>query len=253
MKRQSANRSAHVAPSIARAALARDCARRMLRPLLRVLIATGLSQQALIDVCTRSVERLSRRATATRIKALSRHEPLEHIVAHWANNAGYLESGKPMRLRIVGKRPSFETLVKSVAPSLSASVALGALRRRRVVKVTKTGDVELLSRFCPARSNGVVDIELVTKMAIDFLRTYELNLLENPRMGEGLFQRFAQKHNSDERLAPIFNRHVREQGQLFLENIDEWLVRHQPKRASTRRRKKVRLGVGIYVINEALR
>lgn len=225
----------------------------MLRPLLRVLLATGLSKRALIDVCARSVERLSRRATAARIRALPHYEPLVNIVAHWANNVGYLESGKPMRLRMVGKRPSFETLVKSVAPSLSASTVLGALRRRRIVKVNRTGDVELLSRFCPARSNGAVDIESVTKMAIDFLRTYELNLLENPRMGEGLFQRFAQKHNSDERLAPVFNRHVREQGQLFLESIDEWLVRHQPKRGSTRRKKKVRLGVGIYVINEALR
>jgi hypothetical protein len=121
------------------------------------------------------------------------------------------------------------------------------------VKLHRTGYVELLSRFFPARSKGAVDIELITKMAIDFLRTYELNLLDNPRMGEGLFQRYAQKTNSDERLAPIFNRYVRSQGQLFLESIDEWLVRHQPKKTSTRPKKRVRLGVGLYVINEALR
>ena len=225
----------------------------MLKPLLRVLLATGLSQSELVDICARSVDRLSESATPVRLRSLPHHEHLVNIIAHWVNNTAYLESGKPMRLRIVGKRPSFEGLVRSVSPSFSPSLVLGALKRRRVVRVHRSGEVELLSRFCPGRSNGAVDIELITKMAIDFLRTFELNLLENPRMGEGLFQRFAQKVNSDKRLAPVFNRHVREQGQLFLENIDEWLVRHQPKRASTRPKKRVRLGVGIYVINEALR
>jgi hypothetical protein len=90
-------------------------------------------------------------------------------------------------------------------------------------------------------------------MAMDFLRTYELNLLKNPPMGHGLFQRYAQMLDSDARLAPTFNKYVRDQGQLFLETIDEWLVRHQPRKASGRQKKRVRLGVGIYVINEALR
>jgi hypothetical protein len=111
----------------------------------------------------------------------------------------------------------------------------------------------LLSRFQPARLNGAVDIETITRMAIDFLRTYELNLLKSPPMGQGLFQRYAQMPNSDARLAPTFNKYAREQGQIFLEAIDEWLVRHQPRKRSTRPRKRVRLGVGIYVINEALR
>ena len=225
----------------------------MLRPLLRVLLATGLSRQQLIDVCERSVQRLSDRAKPVRLKSLPHHEPLEQLVARWANHPAYLDAGKPIRLRIGGKKPSFRSLVKSVAPSLTSALVLRALKRRRIVRVDGNGGIELLSRFCPARSNGAVDIEVITKMAIDFLRTYELNLLKNPRMGRGLFQRYAQKLNSDTRLAPEFNRFVREQGQLFLETVDEWLVRHQPKRSSLRRKKNVRLGVGIYVINEALR
>lgn len=225
----------------------------MLRPLLRVLLATGLTRRQLIEVCERGVQGLSERAELVRLKSLPHHEPLEQLVAHWANHPAYLDAGKPMRLRVRGKKPCFQSLVNSVAPSLSSSVVLRALKRRRIVKVDRSGRIELLSRFCPARSNGAVDIEVITKMAIDFLRTYELNLLKNPRMGRGLFQRYAQKLNSDVRLAPEFNRYVREQAQLFLETVDEWLVRHQPKRSALRRKKNVRLGVGIYVINEALR
>ncbi|HSD75735.1 MAG TPA: hypothetical protein VLB75_13280, partial [Steroidobacteraceae bacterium] len=113
--------------------------------------------------------------------------------------------------------------------------------------------IELLMRYSPARARGAVDIELFTTMTIDFLRALEFNLLENPRFGEGLFQRRAHKVNSDARLAPVFNRYVREQGQLFLESVDEWLIRHQPATRRGQRRRKVRLGVGVYVINETLR
>jgi hypothetical protein len=108
-------------------------------------------------------------------------------------------------------------------------------------------------RYTPARTRGKVDIEIFTSMTTDFLRALEFNLVNNPRLGEGLFQRRAAKVNSDARLAPVFNRYVREQGQLFLESVDEWLTRHQPKQKRGQRRRKVRLGVGVYVINEALR
>ena len=89
-------------------------------------------------------------------------------------------------------------------------------------------------------------------MTIDFLRTHEFNFLRNPRRGHGLFQRIAHKRDSDARIAPQFNRYIRERGQQFLEAMDDWLYRHRPKRAG-RQRKKVRLGVGMYVINESLR
>jgi hypothetical protein len=107
--------------------------------------------------------------------------------------------------------------------------------------------------YTPARAHGAFSVDLFAKMTIDFLRALEFNLLSNPRLGDGLFQRRAHKVNADARLAPVFNKYVREQGQLFLESVDEWLIRHQPATKRGQRRKKVRLGVGVYVINEALR
>jgi hypothetical protein len=225
----------------------------MLRPLLRVLLATGLSRKQLIEVCETNILQLSGASSRSHFRALPHMEPLEHILAQWANNPVYLDAGKPMRLKMRGRRPSFSSLVKSVAPGLPPTIVLRALKRHRLVRFDRSGRVVLLSRFHPARLNGAVDIETIARMAIDFLRTYELNLLKNPPMGHGLFQRYAQMLDSDARLAPTFNKYAREQGQLFLESIDEWLVRHQPRKSSRRPRKRVRLGVGIYVINEALR
>ncbi len=253
MRRSSVRGTTRQSRSAEQTRKVRDCANKMLRPLLRVLLAAGLDTQQLVEVCAKNVQRLSERAMPVQIKSLPHCDRLEHIVAHWANHPTYLDRGKPMRLPIKGRKPSFQSLVMSVAPSLSSSFVLHALKRIRVVRVANDGKVELRSRFYPTRLDGAVDIELVTKMTADFLRTHEFNILKNPRMGRGLFQRIAHKQNSDASLAPVFNRYVRKQGQMFLEAVDEWLVRHQPRKSKARPRKRVRLGVGIYVINEALR
>lgn len=242
--------SAHIEKQ-ARRTLA--CARAMLRPLLRVLLAAGVSERELALICTRLISKHSNTRGLARITPLVDRAPLEAIVYRWGNHFSYLERGKPARLRFRGKRPSFCDLVKSVSPHLSPILALSDLKRSRVVRTLKDGSTELISRFYPMRSARTVDIELVARMTTDFLRAQEFNLLKNPALGKGLFQRIAHNLNSDARLAPVFNQYAREQGQLFLETIDEWLVRHQPKRSSKRRKRKIRLGVGIYVINEAMR
>jgi hypothetical protein len=225
----------------------------MLKPLLHVLLAAGITGRELSRICSGIVDRLSASPNGARIRPRLDREPLEHIVARWTNKFPYMEDGEPVQLRLKGRKPSFVSLVKSTSSSYPPSLALRNLRRSGVVKLMRNGKLKLISRFYPVRSSGAVDIELFTRMMTDFLRTHEFNLLKNPTLGHGLFQRVAHNLNSDARLAPTFNKYVRDQGQLFLETIDEWLVRHQPRKASGRQKKRVRLGVGIYVINEALR
>lgn len=226
-----------------------------LRPLLRVLLAAGLTQQQLIRICERTIGDAAKSDDGVAsLRRLPHYSTLEHVIARWANDPLYLEQGNPIRLRIRGKGPSFKSLVKAVAPKSPWRVALAVLTRNRLVKIASDGaTVRLVSRFYPMRSHGAIDLELFTTLTEDFLRTHEYNFLKNPLMGRGLFQRVAHKLDSDPRLAPLFNRYVREQGQLFLESVDEWLIRHQPAKKRGQRRRKVRLGVGVYVINEALR
>ncbi len=240
-------------PSAALAPKAQACARKILRPVLRLLLASGLEKKELMALCERMLQRLPERSMPAQLKSLPHCAPLERLVARWVNNSSYLDQGIPMRLRLRGRQPSFQGLVKSAAPSLSWSFALDSLRRAGVAKVGSDRRVQLLSHFYSTRLGGFVDIELGTTMLVDFLRTHEFNILKNPRAGRGLFQRIAHNLNSDAHLAPLFNQYVREQGQSFLEAMDEWLIRHQPRRQGPRRSKPVRLGVGIYVINEALR
>jgi hypothetical protein len=180
-------------------------------------------------------------------------ERMDDVIARWINHPSYSSHGEPILLPMKGKTISFSALVKLVAPRASPTTMLHALTLSHAVRMRSDGRIELLMRYSPARGRGGVDLEVFTSMTTDFLHALEFNLLNRPRLGEGLFQRRAAKINSDARLAPVFNQYVREQSQLFLESIDEWLIRHQPKQKRGRRRRKVRLGVGVYVINEALR
>lgn len=250
MKHKSIRRSRHLGPpSIQRA---RYCARKLIKPLFRLLLAAGLSRKELSALSEGTIDRLPEHSTHAQIRLLPYSRPLEKLVARWVNHPGYLDQGHPMRLRMRGSHPSFQSLVKSVAPNLPCAVALDALRRNRIARMTRDGKVELIAHFYSVRLGGFVDIETATTMTVDFLRAHEFNFLKNPEAGKGLFQRIAHHQSSDAKLAPVFNQYVREQGQLFLEAIDEWLIRHQPKKQGSRPTKRVRLGVGIYAINEAL-
>ena len=228
------------------------CARRVLKPLIHVLVAAGLSEQELTRICTQVVQGLPARVRARRLASLPADGRLEQLIARWTTDPTYLDGGAPMLLRLRGRRPTFATLAKAVSSKSSPADTLRLLGKRGLVQINRKGQVRLLARFYPVRDVDAFDLELFTTMTIDFLRTHEFNFLRNPRRGHGLFQRMAHKRDSDARIAQQFNRYIRERGQQFLEAMDDWLYRHRPRRTG-RSRKKVRLGVGMYVINESLR
>lgn len=236
-----------------RSARAQGSAELVLRPLFRILLAAGLSEAQLIRVCETGIRRLAKNAMFGRLGSMPHVERTDEVIARWIHHPSYSSHGEPVILPMKGKTVSFSALVKLVAPRASPTTMLHALMLSHAVRMRSDGRIELLMRYTPLRARGGVDIKLFTSVTTDFLHALEFNLLNRPRLGEGLFQRRAHKVNSDARLAPVFNQYVREQGQLFLESIDEWLIRHQPKQKRGQRRRKVRLGVGVYVINEALR
>ena len=235
------------------AARAKSSAETVLRPLFRILLAAGLQEAQLLRVCENGVRTLAKQTVSGGLGSMPHVEGLDDVVAYWIHHPSYQSRGKSIVLPMQGKTTTFHSLVKLAAPRASPKMILRGLVLSRAVRITRDRKVELLERHTPARARGAVDIHLFTTMTTDFLRTLEFNLLSNPRPGKGLFQRRAHKLNSDARLAPVFNQYVREQAQLFLESVDEWLIRHQPARKRGLRRRKVRLGVGVYVINEALR
>lgn len=224
----------------------------VLLPLLRVLIAAGLTEQELLEICARHAQHIRKTLGRQRLRSLDNHgQKLERIISRWITDPAFLEEGAPAALDYSGRR-GFKLLVGRASPGFSPSEALRNLLRHRVVSISGKKRVRLLSRFFPMRSVNAIDIDIYAQMTIDFLRTHEFNFLRNPKRGQGLFQRFAHSASIDPRLAPLFNRYARKQGEVLLEAVDDWLARRErPMRKGAK--KSVRLGLGVYVINESLR
>lgn len=224
----------------------------VLLPLLRVLIAAGLTEQELQEICARHAQDIRKKLGRQRLKSLGYHgQELEFIISRWITDPTFLEEGAPATLDYSGKR-GFKLLVGRAAPELSPAEALRNLLRHRVVSVSRRKQVRLLSRYFPMRTKNAIDMEIYAQSTIDFLRTNEFNFLKNPKRGQGLFQRLAYSTSIDPRLAPLFNRYARKQGEALLETVYDWLARRENP-AGKGRKKNTRLGMGIYVINESLR
>jgi hypothetical protein len=224
----------------------------ILRPLLRVLIAAGLTEQELLEICARQVQHVRKTLGRQRLRPLEYEGPgLERIISRWITDTTFLDEGGPAVLNYSGRR-SFKVLVRRASVRMSPQLALRGLRRHRVVSVSRNNQIHLVSRYFPCRAANAVDMNIFAQMTVDFLRTLEFNFLGNPQRGHGLFQRLAHSRSLDPQLAPLFNRYARKQGELLLEAVDDWLARRESPRKK-RRKKNIRLGLGVYVINESLR
>lgn len=232
--------------------IVRERAATILAPMTRILVTIGLSKDDLLSICEREFGRTMARTGRRRFNVVERNPRYPDIITRWVTHPRYHDNGRPAMLRPKGRAPSFASLVDEIEPSLSSREVLEEWRRLKIVRVQKDGKVGLLKRHVPTRSGNDLDIGLLSAAISDLLRAFEFNVLKRTRAGKGLFQRHALSYNVDPRLAPTFNQFARDQAELLLESVDDWLARHERPRPK-RRYESARLGLGIYVVNEALR
>jgi Family of unknown function (DUF6502) len=227
-----------------------DAADRMIGPMVRILAAVGLSEAEVVTACLNHFVLIRRRPRTRKLKVAVRDYKQGAILTTWATHPSYLRGGTPATLNVAGRSPSFTSLVREVDKDLSSSLLLRDWCRSRIARMVGKNRVELLARYVPLQTGKEVDLDSLATMTRDLLRAYEFNILHGTRPGRGLLQRVAYSYDVHPRLASRFNTFAREQATLLLEAIDDWLARHQmPKQ---RRRRPIRLGLGVYVINETI-
>jgi Family of unknown function (DUF6502) len=228
-----------------------ESASRIVAPLVHILSAVGITEAELNGICERHYKSARRSRKRRVLKVVVRDPRYPDIITRWVTQPRYQDTGRPALLRAFGRSPSFASLVRETEPSLSPQEVLRDWRRAKIVRLTSHKRVKLLERFVPTKSGNEFDFGFLATMTSDFLRAHEFNVLHGKRRGHGLFQRLAHSYDVHPRLATDFNSFAREQAALLLESIDDWLARHQmPKRGA---QKPIRLGMGIYVVNETVR
>ena len=117
---------------------------------------------------------------------------------------------------------------------------------------TSGGDYRVLSRHYTRHQ---LDPDIVRQMGValhDHAATLAHNI-DAARKSPARFDRLACNVNVAPRYGRVFVELVEQRGQAFLEEMDEWLARHEVKPSTKSSTRGARMAVGVYVYREGTR
>lgn len=216
---------------------------------------TNVSRIALLTGMTRREVRRYRDAA---VEAPATADPraeddLNHasrVLAGWHLDGEFTdELGRPRALEAKGEGATFERLVRRYAGDIPVTALTKELMRSGSIERTETGGYRALRRFYMPRAMDGHAVERAGAVVADLATTVEHNLSreadEPPR-----FEGRAQNRHIDPRHLPAFRAFMEREGQAFLERCDEWLSSHELATVGGTNAKTLRLGVGVYAIQE---
>jgi len=255
--------------------------RLLLQPLVRILLRSGVTWKEAAETCkTTFVEvatnefglhgrptNISRVAIMTGIgrrdvsrlrKALAAEQPADlrsintatRLLTGWHLDSIYTtESGVPRELKFDGAEPSFSSLARKYAADTAPITMLRELQRVGAVEEAGDGRLRALQRYYMPLAMDPDAVLRAGSVLQDLGNTADYNLersAEHPTRFEG------RATNANVRKSDVkeFRMFLEGEGQGLLERVDEWLSRHEVSADSQRPQKSVRLGIGVYQIQD---
>ena len=269
--------------------VATTACRRWLRPLVRLLIRSGitwkefadLAKDVYVDVATRDFGKRGRPTNIARtavLTGINRREvarlrellaaqvvpepaylnAAQRVLSGWHQDRAFLDaSGAPIELTLHDNgdgdgAASFDALCDRYAGDMPPTVLIKELLAVGAVVEDPAGRLRVLSRtYIPAQADP--DKVLRAGSVLEDIGGTVLHDLFCPS-GEPLrFERRAENDRIDAQHLPAFREYLEREGQAFLERVDDWLTQHEVPADRIRDRKVIRLGVGTYHIQTEAR
>ncbi len=207
----------------------------------RVSILTGMSRK--------EVKRLRDLLEAEQAPAPGKTTDATRVLSGWHQDKDFLDADdKPLPLAPDGEGATFAELMRRYGGDIPQGAMLKELRHARAVEDTKDGKLRAISRYyTPVQ----LDPELLL-IAGSNLRDLAATLNHNltPDKAVRRFEGRADNGAIDIKATPAFRRFMEEEGQRLLEKVDDWLTEHQVSDEDKSDTDKVRLGVGVYAIED---
>jgi hypothetical protein len=254
-----------------------------LRPLVRMLLRNGITWKEASEVCKQTYVEVAGRdygvhgrpTNSSRISILtgiSRHEvkrvrdemlegePVElqrmnsatRVLGGWHTDPEFcVAANNAAGLIFAGKSPNFSELCRRYAPDIPPTAMLKELLR--VSAVTENTDgvytatmryymPDLLDPDAVLRSGSVLE---------DLGNTAAYNLVCDRQAGEETrFEGRATSAIVRASSVKAFRAYLEDEAQGMLERADDWLAKHEKTSTSKRPERSVRLGVGVYQIQD---
>ena len=252
--------------------------RLLFRPVARILLKAGVNWKELVEVCKATyvevatqdfgirgrptnVSRVdiltgfSRREVRRLRDLLEQQDPAEfgrmnhatRVLSGWFNDEAYLnEEGEPRHLAVTGGNPSFESLCSRYSGDVPATTMLKELRHVGAVTLSEDGRLQARTRYYMPVLTDPDQVLRSGSVLEDVGGTVSYNLHRDDK-DPSRFERRATNTKIPANAVPKFREFVEQEGQAFLERVDEWLADHEDSQAS----ESVRLGLGTYWIEES--
>jgi hypothetical protein len=224
----------------------------VLRPVVRILRAAGVSEGSLLESVKRASAQHDGEAKTGRLGSGSRYESLlalGDVIGAWSRSAAWTdELGHARDLSLRKDDPKgFTALVHSVDPQLNAPAVLKELQRMDVVGILPgaTG-VRLLHHAVLNTSEETFSVEPVLRDLQRFAETLEHQVFRDPRIHAGRLQLTAARLSIDPAKFDDFCRFVTRNGQVLLDSADDRLNSY----LEVPEGKGANYGVGVFVFFE---
>lgn len=224
----------------------------VLRPVVRLLRAAGLTEEAIHAQVIRALALHRQDTVRGRIDApmsQDRVRALGNLLAAWSRTPDWAGAdGMPRDLALADGAPhGFAALVANYLPGASAAEALGLLERFGTVARTADGThVRLLSAALVHTSQEGFAVEPLLTDLRRFAQTLEYNVFEKLANGPGRFQRSTLRSNIDPARAEEFGRYVDRAGTGMLTAADDELARHEDPDAA----QPETFGIGVFMFRD---
>lgn len=208
----------------------------------RVSVLTGLTRKAVKEIMSKPPPDST--ADAENYNRAAR------VIAGWRRDSRFQDYEKrPAELPFQGPDNSFSALVKKYSGDIPARAVLDELERIQAIEKTEDGKVRLLVRIYLPGNDTRMKLHILGTDVAHLIATIEHNLSSDP--ANSFLQRKVAYNNLPAEVLAPFRRLAAEQAQPLLEQLDQYLSRHDrddnPDIKGTGRHSA---GVGIYYFEE---
>jgi hypothetical protein len=223
----------------------------LLFPIAAFLRAGGLNKKSATERLAAAFDRSRNLVGTRRIEHIGHPMLYADIVALWGHAPQFLNSaGRPRALSMQGKN-ELEALVRRIDPKCDPREAVRILIRFGNVRKGSDGKYRLVQPLFFTSTSNSMAFEPMAYFLSDASSTLGRILQRTQRTrGPELFWRKVESSGISSANARRFVAFVRERGQDFLEEVDDWLESRSTKKTLKNRNSKLRrVGLGLFSID----
>ena len=257
-----------------------NAARRILYPLVRILLRNGIPSDALtemvrqtyVDVASEEFAIDGRKQTNARISVITglnrkevarlrgndllylddqqRWNRAATVLGAWLRDEEFLDrKGDPLDLRFQSGVPSFTGLVRKHSGDMQPLAIADELRRVGAIEDVD-GKLRMTTRGYVPSSDPESVVDILGMDTAELMETIDHNLRAG--VDDKLFQRKVLSDNVSVKHVAEFNAYSRRLVRPVLEELDRWLAERDLKRDQPGADEQAVVGLGIYQINRSV-